>query len=60
MEIKFYKHRTSAEIVTLLKTELQNRLEEEREHYSFKLKNGEDYKKLIMFLFDKQIPFELV
>jgi hypothetical protein len=46
--------------VTLLKTELQNRLEEEREHYSFKLKNGEDYKKLIMFLFDKQIPFELV
>lgn len=44
--------------LVLIKKEL-DRLEEEREYYSFKLKNGEDYKKLILFLFDNKIKFEL-
>ena len=60
MEIKFYKSKISADNITLLKTEFRDRLEDEREHYSFKLRNGEDYKKFIFFLFDNKIVFEVV
>lgn len=58
MELKFHKQRINDKDIALLKNEL-DRLEEERDYYLFKLKNGEDYKKLILFLFDNNIKFEL-